>query len=332
MTTPNGNNPALNRCCPNCRGPGTLIAAWTYIDTTHVTQRVNGEAVPNELERSAELLDITAPEVPTPPTVQSSESPRTPRSNEGESRPMLSRFFGSASSSHLMCSSYPIKARLTDGRPSIIIDPGSVGNLCGDKWAKEVAILAHKNGHMPKHEKRHRPLEVCGVGNGSQQCHYDCSLPVAFRQDSGNQQTVVGNLFSPAVADSELPGLLGLTALRKNRAVLDFTTLKLYFCGPADYDVANSLPEGTDIFQLELAPSGHIVLPCCEYEPASTSSQHTLTLLTRSSRSNSSSSNLKHTAPLCRSAPPTPPPPAPPTLPSSCARGERLAAPPSGAA
>ena len=135
-----------------------------------------------------------------------------------------------------------------------------MGNLCGDKWAKEVAGFAHRNGHRPSHEKRPRPLEVSGVGNGSQQCHYDCTLPVAFRTESGNQQTVIGNLVSPAVANSELPGLLGLTALRKNRAVLDFTTLKLYFCGPADYEVAGSLPEGSDSFQIEIAPSGHIVL------------------------------------------------------------------------
>ena len=141
-----------------------------------------------------------------------------------------------------------------------------MGNLCGDEWAKEVAEIAHENGHRPRHEKRSRPLEVSGVGNGSQQCLYDCNLPVAFKPDNGNQQSIVGNLVSPAVASSSLPGLLGLTALRKNRAVLDFTTLKLYFCGPADYNVAGSLPEGTDAFQLEISPSGHIVLPCCEFQ------------------------------------------------------------------
>jgi hypothetical protein len=37
---------------------------------------------------------------------------------------------------------FHIQTRLADGRPSIIIDPGSVGNLCGDKWAREVAKTA----------------------------------------------------------------------------------------------------------------------------------------------------------------------------------------------
>ena len=31
---------------------------------------------------------------------------------------------------------YPIQTKLKDGRPSIIIDPGSVGNLCGDKMGE----------------------------------------------------------------------------------------------------------------------------------------------------------------------------------------------------
>ena len=78
-------------------------------------------------------------------------------------------------------SAYPIQTRLQDGRPSIIIDPGSVGDLCGDRWAREVALMAKANGHKPIHKLRERALQVSGVGNGSQQCHYDCDLPVVLR-------------------------------------------------------------------------------------------------------------------------------------------------------
>eukprot|EP00974_Lingulodinium_polyedra_P134001 11227815-Lingulodinium_polyedra.AAC.1 len=42
-----------------------------------------------------------------------------------------------------------------------------------------------------------------------------------------------------------------------------------------------AMPAGTDAFQLELAPSGHMVLPCCEYQSASTANEHTLTLVSR---------------------------------------------------
>ena len=67
------------------------------------------------------------------------------------------------------------------------------------------------------------------------------------------------------MTDSDLPGLLGLVALMKNRAILDFNTLTLYFLGPGNYKLEDALPPGTDAYQCEQAPSGHLVLPCCEY-------------------------------------------------------------------
>ena len=90
-------------------------------------------------------------------------------------------------------------------------------------------MFAKRNGHRPSYSERPRPLEVCGVGNGAQLCHYDCNLPVAIQPKNTNE-TNMRDLRVPAVSNSDLPGLLGLTALKKNRAVLDFTTLKLYFC------------------------------------------------------------------------------------------------------
>ena len=86
----------------------------------------------------------------------------------------------------------------------------------------------------------------------------------------------------PSIANSDLPGLLGLQSLRKNRAVLDFTTLRLHFCGPGDNEMEKSLPPGTDSFQLELAPSGHLVLPCCEYgDVQKTDTDYSLTLVAK---------------------------------------------------
>ena len=70
----------------------------------------------------------------------------------------------------------------------------------------------------------------------------------------------------PSVPNSDLPGLLGLNALRKNRAVIDFDENMMYFLGPGEYDLSKALPPGTDCYQCELAPSGHLVVPCCEHE------------------------------------------------------------------
>ena len=81
----------------------------------------------------------------------------------------------------------------------------------------------------------------------------------------GQDKLQNGVLHVPAVQDSDLPGLMGLAALKSNKAILDFNTLTLYFCHDAAYDLDKTLPKGTDKYQLETAPSGHLVLPCCEY-------------------------------------------------------------------
>ena len=101
-----------------------------------------------------------------------------------------------------------------------------------------------------------------GVGNGNQTCTHDCTLPIAISR--GNDTTVTGSFATPVVAESELPGLLGFKTMRNNRAVLDMVNLQLHFCGPAGINL--TLPPGTESFQLEISPSGHLVLPCTNFE------------------------------------------------------------------
>ena len=205
---------------------------------------------------------------------------------------------------------FPIQTKLKDGRPSIIIDPGSVGNLCGDKWAKEVALMAKANGRKPAHQRRERALQVSGVGNGSQQCHYDCHLPVAIRPEGG-RVLQHGVLEVPAVENSDLPGLMGLSALKKNRAILDFNSLTLYFCGKDQYNLGAALPADTDRYQLETAPSGHLVLPCCEYKAGNTSRDYSLTLMAKSALPSSAAGKNQADA-VAKEKPPPPsrsPPP-----------------------
>ena len=126
---------------------------------------------------------------------------------------------------------YHSETRLPDGRPSLLIDPGSVANLCGDRWAQECAKMAIQHGLAPSQNKRARPLSVMGVGNGNQTRTQDCTLPIAMSRE--NDTTVTGSFTNPVVAESELPGLLGFRTMRNNRAVLDMVNLQLHFCGPA---------------------------------------------------------------------------------------------------
>ena len=170
--------------------------------------------------------------------------------------------------------------------------------------------MARANGRKPAHQLRERALQVSGVGNGSQQCHYDCQLPVAIRPEGG-KVLQHGMLEVPAVENSDLPGLMGLSALKRNRTILDFNSLTLYFCGKDHYDLGAALPANTDKYQLETAPSGHLVLPCCEYKAGSTSRDYSLTLMAKSALP-SSIAGQKQADTVAQEKPPPPsrsPPP-----------------------
>lgn len=88
-------------------------------------------------------------------------------------------------------------------------------------------------------------------------------LPIAMAKIDGSHSC--GTFTLPTVGKSNLPGLLGLNAMRDRNAILDMNTLQMHFAGQGKYDLPNALPPGTESYQLEIAPSGHLVLPCCEY-------------------------------------------------------------------
>ena len=277
-------------CCPNCRGGPTLTAVWNFIGEQPLTQDVGGTPAENLLgqphnsprgsERSFERVPTPQPtpleedgsrlaEVPLP------SAPTQDRSQEGQPREdgtVEVPYFPAIECFHA-------NTRLADGRLGVLVDPGSVWDLAGDKWAKEAARCAVKHERNPRCELRKEPLNVSGVGNGSQACAYDSHLPISMRTTTG--QLKQGEMHTPTIPDSELPGLLGLAALKANRAVIDCHTNKIYFLGPGDYDLEKAMPCGTDIYQAEIAPSGHMILPCGEYDAHNTKVPQTLTLSSR---------------------------------------------------
>ena len=81
-------------CCPNCRGPDTVVAIWNYINTDVPTQQVGGVLAESLLPNghtSHVTSDAHLAVFDTPSSIYHSDT------------------------------------RLRDGRQSIIADPGSVG-------------------------------------------------------------------------------------------------------------------------------------------------------------------------------------------------------------
>ena len=294
--TPNPSNVLSNPSCPNCRGPGHVIATWDFIQVGIPTQPGQQNLLTRDFPGAApeafdaEYMNIITPRsvntealdtpfqspmhyITLPATyhdaalweasgghaiggsvstsenrqVASSEEPPAPAARQGEQR------------------TYHADTRLKDGRPALLVDPGSRGNLAGSEWMRDAAREAMRFNKRPVERQRENPLNVMGVGNGSQCCRFDCEMPVAIQRADGTVAT--GTFTAPTVDNSGLPALLGLQSLRDARALLDMHTMQLHFCGPNGAQI--ELSPGSQTFRLELSPSGHLVVPCCEFKKAS---------------------------------------------------------------
>ena len=314
--------------CPNCRGPGDVIASWPFIPASHgLPTGVANDLVPNfpgavfppPAPEQVEQEPVTVPLLPRSPqvhdmTVSDGDGidevfemddnplrPSTPRSGANISsstygtpfsrvsghRPSWLTFpcnpvegtvlddatLGSLTRSPASAAIplsfarngtrvYHANTRLKDGRPALLVDPGTRTNLAGDMTMRHAARTVYdKTGQKATSSKREFPMSVAGVGQGSQDATHDCKLPVCMLSTDGKR--VEATYTAPTVGQSDLPALLGLQSLVDNRALLDFDTMQLHFRGPGESQM--NLPPGSESYQLEEAPSGHLMLPCCEY-------------------------------------------------------------------
>jgi hypothetical protein len=194
---------------------------------------------------------------------------------------------------------------LSAERPAFLLDIGSPGNLTGAPWATRVAQLAKENGLRSKQTLRRTPLHVSGVGTGGQEAKWDATLPICLQTEDGR---LVQGAFTTPILDTDLPSLLGLNTMVEQRAVIDLRKLTITFCGPDDR--ALQYPTGSDTYPLFRAKSGHLMLPCCQYDAASTAPvDKTLVLVheetTESTESGQSSSSSSSIAPQSNRRPVT---------------------------
>ena len=168
------------------------------------------------------------------------------------------------------------------GKVGLLVDPGAHDNLVGDRTMK---LLSSQVKCKPAVRTLERSLSVQGVGNGSQQADR-----VEFSIRAQGRSNIDGTFNSPVVPDSDLPPLLGLKSLRSCNAVLDMHHQKLYVPGPGGLEIVQS--PGTLVLDLELSPSGHLILPV--HPRAKASGSRKLDFI--SSRVNAQESSSKHHA------------------------------------
>ena len=130
--------------------------------------------------------------------------------------------------------------------------------MLGTRLAKMVAAASMCAGYRPEQIKLPTPINIQGVGNGTNQINYRGLFPIAVPTDEGPAQL---NTLSAGIVDppgDELPGLLGMDVLKNKRAILDIGNKNLIFPGPGE--VQYVFPPGTVITPLAEAPSGHLCM------------------------------------------------------------------------
>lgn len=160
--------------------------------------------------------------------------------------------------------SYHAATSLASGKLSMIVDSGAWTNLMGTNLAKMLTQRAMQAGLPPEQHRMDTPLNIQGVGSGTQQCRYYLKASIAVPDAEGRAR--LHTLSAPMVEGSgaSLPGLLGLKTMEEQKAILDTGRRLLIFPGPEP--VEPQYPPGTVVIPLQKAPSGHLVMVLDDYE------------------------------------------------------------------
>eukprot|EP00974_Lingulodinium_polyedra_P074647 7234229-Lingulodinium_polyedra.AAC.1 len=106
--------------------------------------------------------------------------------------------------------------RLGNNRARLLVGTGVWGNLSGDAWVQEQALLSKKAGYVPSQAKLDTPLDVQGVVSGPQQCNWKSQLPIALTRGDGAAS--LETYTAPIAPNSQIPGLFGFQSMMAKRA------------------------------------------------------------------------------------------------------------------
>ena len=154
-------------------------------------------------------------------------------------------------------SAYHAQVRLQEGE-GLLVDCGAVQNLTGDRWLSRITAILQRHGQGVSVQPLPEIRSVEGVGSGSSQITTQASIPICVSSGS------TGVFQTSIVGSSDLPALLGLDALKQQRALIDCHANKLFLVGPGGYQL--KLPPGSEGLNLIQIPSGHLLLPVTEWQ------------------------------------------------------------------
>ena len=133
-----------------------------------------------------------------------------------------------------------------------------------------MALASIRNGYRPEQKQLENPVNIQGVGNGTNQIKFNMICPLAIPTCEREQPEGFPSQIFPITGGiveepgDELPGLLGMDVLEGKRAILDIGNQQLIFPGPGKVEM--SFPPGTVITPLAKAPSGHLCMLIDAYD------------------------------------------------------------------
>lgn len=158
---------------------------------------------------------------------------------------------------------YHTSVRLSNGKEGLLIDCGAIDHMMGSRVAKRMIKAAELAGQGSAWDEI-SPISVEGVGEGASTVSRQVRVPLCLSDGQhGEYKAIVVGSDSK---ESDLPALYGMSGLRKQAAVIDTGNNRLIFPGAGG--IKYILSPGTRVHKLEIAVSGHLMLPCCEWHAA----------------------------------------------------------------
>ena len=129
-----------------------------------------------------------------------------------------------------------------------------------------VGELAKQFNYKTEYFRRKNRMNVFGVGEGSAPVDVQATVAVAvqFQEQAATKELYFANIAEGC--GENLPAILGLDSMQKKDAVLVLRKGKEFMAlpGPGGYQITWS--PGTKLISMEHAESGHLVIPCDQFE------------------------------------------------------------------
>ena len=110
---------------------------------------------------------------------------QTSRNSEGESQDWFLPTWGSYDEQIKTPGHFHSRPELPAGKTSLLPDTGAHSSLTGDRFAHAQAALAQEHGHASSQNRLPEIRRVRGVGSGSKECEYSCTVPVGLVTTDG---------------------------------------------------------------------------------------------------------------------------------------------------